>query len=111
ADAVDGEVLEMDRVRMTTIPEPTGKRNYTICYSDLDYNRHCNSCNYLRVMMDTYLPDYYDRRVRLDINYQREITAGEELTTNYLLTNDGVQYQQKNRYGETSCSAKLTING
>lgn len=110
-DAVDGEVLEMDRVRMTTIPEPTGKRNYTICYSDLDYNRHCNSCNYLRVMMDTYLPDYYDRRVRLDINYQREITAGEELTTNYLLTDDGVQYQQKNRYGETSCSAKLTING
>jgi len=29
--------------------------------------------------------------------------------TNYLVTEDGVQYQQKNELGETSCSAKITI--
>ena len=34
---------------------------------------------------------------------------GEELLTYFLISPDGVQYQQKNENGETSCSAKLTI--
>lgn len=107
---VDGEVLEMPRVRMTTIPEPTGVVPHKIVYSDLDYNRHCNSCRYLQAMTDAYLPDYYGKRVRLDINYSKEVGLGDELQTLYLLTEDGVQYQQKNQAGETSCSAKITLS-
>ena len=106
---VDGEVMEMNRVRMTTIPEPTGSMPHKIVYSDLDYNRHCNSCRYLQAMTDAYLPDYYGKRVRLDINYSKEAMLGETLQTNYLVMPDGVQYQQKNDNGETSCSAKITI--
>ncbi len=109
--AVDGEVLEMNRVRMTTIPEPTAIVPHKVCYSDLDYNRHCNSCKYLEAMLNAYRPDYYDKSVRLDINYQKEVTEGDELQTLYLVAGDGVQYQQKNEHGETSCSAKITING
>ena len=108
--SVDGEVLEMTRVRMTTIPEPTGIMPHRIVYSDIDYNGHCNSCHYLQAMTDAYLPDYYGKTVRLDINYSKEAMAGEELQTLYLVTGDGVQYQQKNEAGETSCSAKITIN-
>lgn len=108
--SVDGEVLEMTRVRMTTIPEPTGIMPHRIVYSDIDYNGHCNSCRYLQAMTDAYLPDYYGKTVRLDINYSKEAMAGEELQTLYLVTSDGVQYQQKNEAGETSCSAKITIN-
>ena len=108
--SVDGEVLEMTRVRMTTIPEPTGIMPHRIVYSDIDYNGHCNSCRYLQAMTDAYLPDYYGKTVRLDINYSKEAMAGEELQTLYLVTGDGVQYQQKNEAGETSCSAKITIN-
>lgn len=108
--SVDGEVLEMTRVRMTTIPEPTGIMPHRIVYSDIDYNGHCNSCHYLQAMTDAYLPDYYGKTVRLDINYSKEAMAGEELQTLYLVTSDGVQYQQKNEAGETSCSAKITIN-
>lgn len=107
--SVDGEVLDMPRVRMTTIPEPTGCETHKIVYSDLDYNRHCNSCRYLQAMTDAYLPDYYGKRVRLDINYSKEVGLGDELQTYYLLTEDGVQYQQKNSAGETSCSAKITV--
>ena len=107
--SVDGEVLEMTRVRMTTIPEPTGIMPHRIVYSDIDYNEHCNSCRYLQAMTDAYLPDYYGKTVRLDINYSKEAMAGEELQTLYLVTSDGVQYQQKNEAGETSCSAKITI--
>lgn len=106
---VDGEVIDMPRVRMTTIPEPTGCVPHKIVYSDLDYNRHCNSCRYLQAMTDAYLPDYYGKKVRLDINYSKEVGLGDELQTFFLVTEDGVQYQQKNQNGETSCSAKITI--
>lgn len=107
---VDGEVLDMPRVRMTTIPEQTGCVPHKVVYSDIDYNGHCNSCRYLQAMTDAYLPDYYGKKVRLDINYSKEAMPGETLQTNYLITEDGVQYQQKNEAGETSCSAKITIN-
>ena len=109
ANCVDGEVIEMNRVRMTTIPEPTGIVPHKVVYSDIDYNGHCNSCRYLQAMTDAYLPDYYGKKVRLDINYSKEAMLGEELQTLYLVTEDGVQYQQKNTHGETSCSAKLSI--
>ena len=108
-NCVDGEVIDMPRVRMTTIPEPTGCVPHKIVYSDLDYNRHCNSCRYLQAMTDAYLPDYYGKKVRLDINYSKEVGLGDELQTFFLVTEDGVQYQQKNQNGETSCSAKITI--
>ncbi len=107
--SVDGEVLNLQRMRMTTIPEPTGVAAHKIVYSDIDYNGHCNSCRYLQAMTDAYLPDYYGKRVRVDINYMKEVTLGEELQTLYLVTPEGVQYQQKNQHGETSCSAKITI--
>ena len=106
---IDGEVLDMPRARMTTIPEPTGSVPHKIVYSDIDYNGHCNSCRYLQAMTDAYLPDYYGKKVRLDINYSKEAMLGEELMTHYLITEDGAQYQQKNEAGETSCSAKITI--
>ena len=108
ADCVDGEVLNMDRVRMTTIPEPTGVVAHKIVYSDIDYNGHCNSCRYLQSMTDAYLPDYYGKTVRLDINYSKEAMLGEELQTCYLVTPDGVQNLQKNAQGETSCAARIT---
>ena len=108
---VDVEVIEMARVRMTTIPEPTGCVAHKVSYSDIDYNGHCNSCRYLQAMTDAYLPDYYGKKVRLDINYQKEAMLGENLQTLYLVAPDGVQYQLKNAAGETSCSAKITIAG
>lgn len=107
---VDGEVIEMNRIRMTTIPEPTGAVAHKVVYSDIDYNGHCNSCRYLQAMTDAYLPDYYGKKVRLDINYSKEAMLGETLQTLYLVTPDGVQYQLKNEAGETSCSAKITIS-
>ena len=110
-DCVDGEVIEMARVRMTTIPEPTGCVAHKVSYSDIDYNGHCNSCRYLQAMTDAYLPDYYGKKVRLDINYQKEAMLGENLQTLYLVAPDGVQYQLKNAAGETSCSAKITVAG
>ena len=101
-NAIDGETIDMPRVRMTTIPEPTGVVPHKVVYSDLDYNKHCNSCKYLQAMMDACLPAYYGKKIRLDINYSKEAMLGETLQTNYLITEDGVQYQLKNEAGEKS---------
>ena len=109
-DCVDGEVIDLPRVRMTTIPEPTGIAPHKIVYSDIDYNGHCNSCKYLQAMTDAFLPDYYGKKVRLDISYSKEAMLGEQMNTHYLVTDDGVQYQMKNEAGETSCSAKITVS-
>lgn len=106
---IDGEPLEMSRIRMTTIPEPTGVVPHKIVYSDIDYNGHCNSCKYIEAMLNAYIPDYKNRHIRLDIHYQKEAMLNEQIQTMYLITQDGVQYQQKNKNGETSCSAKITI--
>lgn len=111
AGHIDGEVLEMSRpARMSAIQEPTGIAPHIVQFSDVDYNNHCNSCKYLERMIDAYRPDWYDKRVRLDIQYQHEQRLGGVLDTYYLVTPDGVQYQQKDESGTICCSARITIS-
>ena len=128
---VDGEVLPMARAaRMMALPEAP-RVPYTIRYSDLDYNRHCNSCKYLQAMLDTYLPtalvgwqlgqapgaanmiarrnNAESQTWRLDIHYSREVTAGELTTIAYQDEGKLVRYQLLNAEGLTSCSAALTV--
>jgi acyl-ACP thioesterase len=108
--AIDGEKLDIPRApRLLPITEPTGVVSHIVQYTDVDYNDHCNSCKYLAAMVNAAKPDYLGKRVRLDINYQREARLGEQIDTLYLELPDGIQYQQKNVNGETSCAAKITI--
>ncbi len=107
---IDGEKLDIPRApRLLPITEPTGVVSHIVQYTDVDYNDHCNSCKYLAAMVNAAKPDYLGKRVRLDINYQREARLGEQIDTLYLELPDGIQYQQKNANGETSCAAKITI--
>lgn len=109
-DNVDGEVMEMSRpARIRPITEPTGMVPHIVQYSDVDYNRHCNSCKYLENMLNAYRPDWAGKHVRLDINYQREVKLGLPLDTYYLLMPDGVEYIQKNQAGENACTARISI--
>ena len=123
---VDGEVLPMPRaVRMTSLPDAQ-QIPYTIRYSDLDYNRHCNSCKYLQAMLDTYLPMELTKwqlgqpaagsvvpdaesgtgeTWRLDIHYSREVQAGGRTTIAYQDEGDMIRYQMLNSEGLTSCAA------
>ena len=129
AGCVDGEVLPMSRSpRMVSLTEAP-QVPYTIRYSDLDYNRHCNSCRYLQAMLDTYLPTPLvawqlgqaegaansqlsalnsTLRWRLDIHYSREVHVGEQTTIAYLDEGDIIRYQMLNSEGMTSCSAALS---
>lgn len=109
-DSVDGEFLKIERVRMTPVIDPTGITPHKVVYSDIDYNGHCNSCRYLQAMTDAYLPNYYGKTLRLDINYQKEAMFGELLETHFqVLLDGGVQYQQKNEGGQTCCTARISF--
>lgn len=120
---VDGEVLPMSRAtRMIALPDAPAVP-YTVRYSDLDYNRHCNSCKYLQAMLDTYLPKALTawqlgqpaaggqktdgEAWRLDIHYSREVHAGEQTMIAYQDEGEVVRYQMLNAEGLTSCSAVL----
>ena len=128
AGCVDGEVLPMARAPRMMALTDAPRVPYTIRYSDLDYNRHCNSCKYLQALLDTYLPEAMaawqlgqpagaansqqpianSQSWRLDIHYSREVYAGEQTTIAWQDEGDVVRYQMLNAEGMTSCSAALS---
>ena len=105
---VDGEVLEMVRIpRMLPITEPDGAVEHVIQYSDVDYNRHCNSCKYLEIMLDSRLPNFLDEPFRLDISYSKEVYLGDRLTTLFVEDEHSIHYAQKDVNSITCCAAKI----
>ena len=122
---VDGELLPMSRATRAIALPDSQRVPYTIRYSDLDYNRHCNSCKYLQAMLDTYLPSSLvgwqlgqpkgigchsqacGQVWRLDIHYSREVHAGEQTTIAWLDEGRIIRYQMLNAEGMTSCAATL----
>ena len=74
-NAIDGEVLEMPRVRMTTIPEPTGSMPHKIVYSDIDYNGHCNSRTYPTTMVRRFDSTSTTAKKRCSAKRCRSITS------------------------------------
>lgn len=109
-NVVDGEILEMARAqRLLPMPEPDDIVEHKIQYSDVDYNRHCNSCKYLEIMLDAKLPNLLGKHFRLDINYVKEVYLNDSLFTHYLADEHSVQYVQKDVNGTTCCNARIVI--
>jgi len=105
---VDGEVMVMPKsVRLLPIANPEGEVNYTIQYSDCDYNQHCNSCKYLERMMDAKLPNVENLCIRLDINYIKEVHISEQISTRFFTDSLGTHYQQVDENGKSVCSALI----
>lgn len=117
--AVDGEELMMTRaprlrpIQLDNIEDDaealqSGEILHEIQYSDVDYNRHCNSCKYLEWMVNA-SPSFDNQKpFRLDINYVKELYQGERMYTRFLKTNDAIQYQQVDDNGMTCCSARIS---
>ncbi len=116
--SVDGEVLTMaraaklkpillDDIEQTCDATQAGEVLHEIQYSDVDYNRHCNSCKYLEWMLNACQIDS-SKAFRLDINYQKELYQGDKMFTRFLKNAQGIQYQQVDENGTTCCSARFT---
>lgn len=119
ANAVDGEVLNMARaprlrpIQLDNLEDDTealqsGEILHEIQYSDVDYNRHCNSCKYLEWMVNAVQAYDNQKPFRLDINYVKELYQGDSMYTRFLKTKDATQYQQVDENGITCCSAKIS---
>ena len=117
--AVDGEVLNMTRapkmrpIMLDDLEDDSnalrvGEILHEIQYSDVDYNRHCNSCKYLEWMLNAVQLADNQRPFRLDINYVKELYQGEQMYTRFVKTAQSTQYQQVDENGTTCCSAKIT---
>ncbi|MBR7026002.1 MAG: hypothetical protein IKI13_00275 [Bacteroidales bacterium] len=69
------------------LPQATGKDVYRhrVVYSDIDYNGHTNSMQYVQWIMDSYPVDkVYDRQVeRFEIVYAKEAVYGEDIEVRY----------------------------
>ena len=118
-EAIDGEVLNMaraprfkpivlDDLEDDTQAVKTGEVMHEIQYSDVDYNRHCNSCKYLEWMVNAMRAFDNQKPFRLDINYVKELYEGEMMWTRFLKTENAVQYQQVDENGKTCCNAMIT---
>ena len=68
--------------------------HYTTCYSDMDFNGHCNSTRYIEWMLNA-LPIEEAKQLnatRIDINYMREVMPGTEVVVKYASSPDRVSY-------------------
>lgn len=107
---IDGERLEMARAaRPMPIAEPTGVMPYKIRYSDLDYNRHCNSCQYLEIMLDAARLNVEGKKLRIDLSYVKEIGEGAEVEVAYQQGENSMFYQMRDAEGKTNAFARVTI--
>ena len=113
---VDGEVLNMARAPrfkpiilndLENIDATTGEVLHEIQYSDVDYNRHCNSCKYLEWMVNAIQSFDNTKPFRLDINYVKELYQGDAMYTRFMKADNAVQYQQVDENGVTCCNARI----
>ena len=69
------------------LPEVLSEACHTVIvsYSDIDYNGHTNSMQYLQWMLDAYpVEKIYERQIaRLEINYVKEVLYGESVTIHF----------------------------
>lgn len=117
--SVDGDVLNMaraprfkpivlDDLESDAMALQTGEILHEILYSDVDYNRHCNSCKYLEWMVNAMQAFDNQKPFRLDINYVKELYQGDIMYTRFLKTESAVQYQQVDENGITCCNAMIS---
>ena len=75
------------------LPEAGGEasRSLTVSYSDIDYNGHTNSMQYLQWMLDSCPVEMlYERKIaRLEIIYMKEVLYGEPVSVHFEEMEDG----------------------
>ncbi len=83
-----------------------------VSYSDIDYNGHTNSMQYLQWMLDSYPIDklYTSTLKRLEINYIHEVRHGETVDVYWQDTSEGTLFCVKTPGGEDCVRARILWN-
>jgi len=83
--------------------------HYTTCYSDMDFNGHCNSARYLEWMLNA-LPIEEAKRLyatRIDINYLREVMPGDDISISFAESDTSITFDVKNNQGASVARALI----
>lgn len=85
------------------------RRTLTVSYSDIDYNGHTNSMQYLQWMLDAYpVEELYDRQIaRLEIIYMKEVRYGETVDICFDNLEDGSTLFAARCDGRDCASARI----
>ncbi len=104
-----GESLQMPRIRYGAgIDEPDGVWKHTIVYSDIDYNKHCNSCKYLEFMLNAYQPAFLNEPLIVDIKYAKEVHQGEAINVYYKqIDEQNIRYEIRLANDNSLCVSAL----
>jgi acyl-ACP thioesterase len=80
-------ITEHNDLRLATYPQAAERK---ALYTDIDYNGHVNNVSYIKWIEDALDPQLLEKaaKMRLDINYLNEITAGEITEIYSALVND-----------------------
>lgn len=107
----DAPALSLPSIRHPErFASPTAVLQHRVHYTDLDMNRHCNSCKYLQFMLNACNGLATVTPIGLDIRYSREIHADELVTVQANETDGRIEYILLDEEGKTACSAVLTAN-
>ena len=96
-----------------TVPEPdqnTPRHTVKVSYSDIDFNGHTNSTQYLQWMLDAYpIEKIYESRIaRLEIIYVHEVLYGETVDVYHMDQNDGsTLFVVKDQEGNNCVRARI----
>lgn len=85
ADFATGESVSAELPGKLSQATGTDVYRHRVVYSDIDYNGHTNSMQYVQWIMDSYPVDkVYDRQVeRFEIVYAKEAVYGEDIEVRY----------------------------
>jgi len=85
ADFATGETVSAELPGKLPQAAGTDIYRHKVVYSDIDYNGHTNSMQYVQWIMDSYPVDkVYDRQVeRFEIVYSKEAVYGEDIEVHY----------------------------
>ena len=84
---------------------------YKTVYTDIDFNGHCNSVQYLQWMLNA-LPVKTATGLqpkRVDINYLREVMPEENISVAYRNNEDNILFEVRNADGKAAARALITL--
>lgn len=85
--------------------------HYKTVYSDIDFNGHCNSVQYLQWMLNA-LPAEQAAQIqseRIDMNYMHEIMPEEQISVVYEQTDNQLIFEVRNAEGKPAARASINI--
>ncbi len=103
------KICDMKDVSRVNVPEIHDYTEFTVTYSDIDVNGHCNSMKYIDHVMNTFSKEHFQKYQlqRLEIAYVAEAYWGETIRIYHLSPNDNEHFFRLTKHGDGDSEVEL----